>query len=290
MDINRVRYFNVFAETGSLVRASELLHISQPALSKALKVLESEISLKLLEADGRGLKLTDAGRRFRDETQPLLSQWMGLSKKIQNQQTTAPQRIASFEVFTTYFLGHLLQFTDLGDLEIHELGPGRMEEAIASGRVDYGITYLPIPKVGVEFIEVGKIEMGVFGISKYTISSFNELPFVIPLFPMEGTPSKVLGLDGWPDHFIPRKVEFRVSMMESALELCRAGSAVAYLPKFMVRLHNRQTKLEYCLKELKCSHPKLLKHRLQSVFLIRRKGMDELKIERMISKSLRALN
>lgn len=35
MDIDRVRYFTVFAETGSVVKASEILHISQPALSIA---------------------------------------------------------------------------------------------------------------------------------------------------------------------------------------------------------------------------------------------------------------
>ena len=65
MDIDRVRYFLTFVDTGSLVKASEVLHVSQPALSKALKVLEVEVGLKLLEADGRGLKLTESGKRFR---------------------------------------------------------------------------------------------------------------------------------------------------------------------------------------------------------------------------------
>jgi len=72
MNIDRVRYFSVFAETGSLVSASEILRISQPALSKALKVLESEVNLKLVESDGRGLRLTESGKRFRDQTNPLL--------------------------------------------------------------------------------------------------------------------------------------------------------------------------------------------------------------------------
>ena len=82
MDIDRVRYFNTFAETGSLVRASEILHVSQPALSKALKTLEGEVGLRLLESDGRGLKLTEAGKRFRDETRPLLTEWINVSKKF----------------------------------------------------------------------------------------------------------------------------------------------------------------------------------------------------------------
>ena len=104
MDIDRVRYFTTFAETGSLVKASQILHISQPALSKALKTLEVEVGMCLLEADGRGLKLTEAGKRFRDETRPLLMEWMNLSKKLQDHESWKPSRIASFEVFTTYFL------------------------------------------------------------------------------------------------------------------------------------------------------------------------------------------
>lgn len=82
MDIDRVRYFNIFADTGSLVKASEILHISQPALSKAIKVLESEVGLQLVEADGRGLKLTQAGQRLREESSALLAHWLDLPKKF----------------------------------------------------------------------------------------------------------------------------------------------------------------------------------------------------------------
>lgn len=287
MDIDRVRYFNMFAETGSLVKACEVLHISQPALSKALKTLEAEVGITLLESDGRGLKLTEAGKRFRDETRPLLEEWINVSKKIRDLETWAPSRIASFEVFTTYFLGHLLNYADLENLEIHELGPGRMEQAVADGKVDLAITYNPVPKAGVDFIECAKIKMCVFGLESFKSKKFAELPFVIPLMPAEGTPSKVMGLDGWPDHLFQRKVKYRVSMMESAMEFCRVGQAVAYLPEFVVQLHNKRVQPEFRLKELK--HPLPDKDCKQSVYLIRRHGNSETALERQIAKSLRAL-
>lgn len=287
MDIDRVRYFTTFAETGSLVKASEILHISQPALSKALKTLESEVGMKLLEADGRGLKLTDAGKRFRDECSPLLSEWMNLSKKIRDQQTWQPSRIGSFEVFTTYFLSHLLNFVELENLELHELGPGKMEQAVADGKIDLAITYNPVPKAGVDFIEVTKIKMGVFGIDPFKTKKFAELPFVIPLLPAEGTPSKVMGLDGWPDHLFERHVKYRVTMMESALSLCREGHAVAYLPEFVVQLHNKKMQPDYRLRELK--QPLNEKDGKQAVYLIRRHGVSETALERQMAKSLRSL-
>lgn len=288
MDIDRVRYFTTFAETGSLVKASEILHISQPALSKALKTLESEVGLTLLEADGRGLKLTEGGKRFLNEARPLLQEWMSISKKIRDQQTWKPSRIGSFEVFTTHFLGHLLKYVDLENLELHELGPGKMEQAVADGRIDLAITYNPVPKSGVDFTEITKIKMGVFGIDSYKSKKFADLPFVIPLQPAEGTPSKVMGLDGWPDHLFERTVKYRVSMMESAFELCREGVAVAYLPEFVVHLHNKRVQPEFRLRELK--HPLNEKEGKQSIYLIRRHGSSESSIERQIAKSLRSLS
>ncbi len=287
MDINRVRYFTTFADTGSLVKASEILHISQPALSKALKTLESEVGLNLLEADGRGLKLTAAGKRFRDESAPLLNDWLNISKKVRDHQTWKPSKIASFEVFTTYFLGHVLNYVELENLELHELGPGRMEQAVADGRVDLAITYNPVPKAGVDFIEVSKIKMGVFGVDAFKNKKFAELPFVIPLHPAEGTPSKVVGLDGWPDHLFERNVKYRVTMMESALSICREGHAVAYLPEFVVQLHNKKMQPEYRLRELKQPLPE--KDGQQSVYLIRRHGAEETALERQLAKSLRNL-
>ena len=287
MDIDRVRYFNVFAEAGSLVRASAVLGISQPALSKALRALETETALKLVEPDGRGLRLTEAGKRFRDITAPLLSEWMSVPKDVRENTSVDPVRIASFEVFTTYFLGQLNDFTELTELEIHELGPGKMEQAVAEGKADLALTYAPVPRAGVDFTEVGKINMGVFGRSELSSLGFDELPFVVPLLPAEGTPSKIQGLDGWPDHRWKRKIDFRVTMMESALELCRQGVCAAYLPEFVARLHNRRLLPEFRLKELRAPLPQ--KERAQSVYLVTPSGSDETKLHRQLAKAIRSL-
>jgi DNA-binding transcriptional LysR family regulator len=163
-----------------------------------------------------------------------------------------------------------------------------MEQSVADGKIDLAITYNPVPKSGVEFVEVTKIKMGIFGTEQYKSTKFSELPFAIPLLPAEGTPSKVMGLDGWPDHLFERNVKFRVTMMESAMELCREGRAVAYLPEFVVHLHNKRALSEFRLREFKNPLPE--KDRKQSVYMIRRQGTTETSIERQLAKSLRSLN
>jgi DNA-binding transcriptional LysR family regulator len=287
MDIDRIRYFLAFCETGSLVKASEILRISQPALSKAFRLLEEELGLKLLEQEGRGLKLTESGQAFRKEVSPILNQLLSIPKKIQGTSNQLPTRIGTFEVFSTYFLSRLMEFINIEALEVYEFIPGQLEEALTGNLIDIGITYIPIPKSGVDFTEITKIKMGIFGLKQFQNSNYETLPFVIPLSPLAGTPSKVVGLDGWPDHKFKRKIKFRVTLMESAIELCRKGHAVAYLPEFIVNLHNENVKAEYKLLELQS--PLSQKERMQSVFTVKRKESTESKIERNIAKAIRSL-
>ena len=54
-------YLVVFSENGSLLKSSELLHISQPSLSKAMKKLEDELDLTIFERQANKMKLNEAG-------------------------------------------------------------------------------------------------------------------------------------------------------------------------------------------------------------------------------------
>jgi DNA-binding transcriptional LysR family regulator len=64
MNLHALRLFHVIASSGSVTRASELLNISQPAITAQVKKFEKEISLSLLKPQGRGIALTDAGEQM----------------------------------------------------------------------------------------------------------------------------------------------------------------------------------------------------------------------------------
>lgn len=69
----QLRMFVVTARLGNISRASEELHISQPALTRALKEFESQISTVLFERTTRRLALTPEGERFLPTAQRLLN-------------------------------------------------------------------------------------------------------------------------------------------------------------------------------------------------------------------------
>ena len=61
MDIKELTYFKTVVESGSILRASKELHISQPPLSRMMKNLENELNTKLF-IRGKELKLTESGK------------------------------------------------------------------------------------------------------------------------------------------------------------------------------------------------------------------------------------
>lgn len=71
MELTQLRYFLSVATTQHMTRSAELLHIAQPALSKAIAGLEKELGVPLFERRGRGLFLTPCGALLRDRLLPL---------------------------------------------------------------------------------------------------------------------------------------------------------------------------------------------------------------------------
>ena len=74
MDIRQLRTFVHVAELGSFSKAADRLHIAQPALSRQIRLLESELKAALFIRHGRGVRLTDAGTLFLDRASGILRQ------------------------------------------------------------------------------------------------------------------------------------------------------------------------------------------------------------------------
>jgi DNA-binding transcriptional LysR family regulator len=64
VNLLQLRYFRRIANVQSVTQVAEEYHISQPAISKIIKTLETELGVKLFDREGKFIKLNDNGRIF----------------------------------------------------------------------------------------------------------------------------------------------------------------------------------------------------------------------------------
>ncbi|MET7430819.1 LysR family transcriptional regulator [Streptomyces flaveolus] len=75
VDSRLLRSFLAVAEEGSLVRAAERVYVSQPALTKQIRQLETRLGVRLFERSRTGMALTDAGRELARRAPDVLAAW-----------------------------------------------------------------------------------------------------------------------------------------------------------------------------------------------------------------------
>ncbi len=73
MEIRTLRYFLAVAREENMTRAAEILHVTQPTLSKQLKSLEYELGKKLFTRHSFSIRLTDEGILLRNRAEDLIS-------------------------------------------------------------------------------------------------------------------------------------------------------------------------------------------------------------------------
>ena len=74
LNLRQLRYFIAVAEELNFRRAAERLFVTQPPLSRQIKLLEETIGAKLFERNRQGVQLTDAGNAFLADAQSLVQE------------------------------------------------------------------------------------------------------------------------------------------------------------------------------------------------------------------------
>jgi DNA-binding transcriptional LysR family regulator len=74
LNLERLRTLDALARHGSVSGAAEGLHVTTSAVSQQMSKLEREVGQQLLAKNGRGVRLTDAGRLLADHAARILSQ------------------------------------------------------------------------------------------------------------------------------------------------------------------------------------------------------------------------
>jgi DNA-binding transcriptional LysR family regulator len=146
MELRHLRYFQAVAEDLSFSRAAHRLHVAQPALSRAIKQLESDLGASVFERTRHRVRLTPAGAVLLRETASLLQHFEESVRRVRR--TAAGEegelRLGYIGPPTQPFLGRLLheyrKRFPLVSIHLEERTPERVWEMVAKGRLSAALT------------------------------------------------------------------------------------------------------------------------------------------------------
>ncbi len=146
MTFQQLKYVIKIVETGSISAAAKELFVSQPSLSKAVMDLEYELETTLFIREKKGIRLTDAGRKFVAHARQVIDQ-MGViesefkgTNEIRNTYSVAAQHynfvVQAFSEIVKEFGGDNYEFY------IKETTTAGILDEVSSGQSELGILYL----------------------------------------------------------------------------------------------------------------------------------------------------
>ncbi|MBL8752296.1 MAG: LysR family transcriptional regulator [Planctomycetes bacterium] len=197
LNFHHLRYFHVVAREGSIARAGEVLHTSQPAISTQLRQLEQALGEKLFQRQGRGLSLTEAGRLVQGYAEQIFGLGRELLDAVRDRPTGAPLRVqigvcdAVPKDLSFRLLEPLLRGPERSRVVVHEDRAERLLAALATFELDLVIADGPIAtgsRVKAFHHPLGESAIGVFGRADRVKAlrgtfpaSLRGAPFLLPL-------------------------------------------------------------------------------------------------------------
>ena len=182
MDFKRLGYFAHVAELGSLLRTSEKLGITQPSLSRQMRLLEQDLGVTLFRRGARGMTLTEAGQvLYRRITGPLREIGHALYEVRSIPTETGGDVVLGLPPTMVQLLaGPLARRVATSapniSLRIVDSYSGHLLQWIRAGELDAAILYGPTP-AGINAAKLAEDELMLVGPPQSPLASAGVLDF-----------------------------------------------------------------------------------------------------------------
>ncbi len=164
MELRLLQYFLTVVNEGSITKAAEILHITQPTLSRQMQDLEEEIGACLMIRGKRAVKLTDKGYLFKQQAENIV----GLTDELfhtfsdEKEIVCGTIRVGSTEALGSRVLAaYMKKFQEKYPRVLFDLYNGmadNVKEMVEHGELDLGFVLDPIDISKFEYIKLPKIE------------------------------------------------------------------------------------------------------------------------------------
>ena len=248
MDLKQLEYFVRVAELGSFTRASSVLEIAQPALSRQVRLLEVELRQNLLLRNGRGVTTTDAGKLLLEHGRGILHQVARAREDLGRVRGALAGRVALglppsiAKMLTVPLTREFRKRLPSASLSISEGLSISMQEGLLTGRLDIAVLYNPSPSPELDTQPLMEEELYLIALRAprtpsttktralpITLKEVAELPLVIPSRPNAIrmlVETQMAGIGCKP------LVSLEIDGVAAILDLVADGAGNAILPRY----------------------------------------------------------
>ena len=247
--------FHAVSRLGSVSRAASELHLTQPAVSIQLKLLEETAGAPLLEKAGRGVRLTAAGELVAGYAARILDLWREAGDEMAAQQGLFSGTLRVGAVTTAEYLLPPLLVAFAGqhpDVKV-KLQVGNRDEIVrmlAAQEVDLAIMGRPPAELKTSAVAFARHPMAFLASPKHPVMgrrrpTLADLVDANLLARERGSGTRTTLERVYKDAGVPLRIDSELSSNEAIKHMCAAGLGVAFLS-----LHTCALELEAGLLEL----------------------------------------
>lgn len=188
--LNQLQIFLKIVQTQSVTKASEELHLTQPAVSIQLKNFQHQFDIPLTEVVGRKIYITDFGREIAEAAENIINQVYAINYKTLAYKGQLTGRLKISVVSTgkyvmPYFLTNFMQHHSGIELMMDVTNKNKVVESLENNEVDFALVSILPNTLNIEKLDLLQNKLYLVGSAEtkfkkatYTKEIFKELPLI----------------------------------------------------------------------------------------------------------------
>lgn len=254
MDIRELEYFVTVAELQNFTSAAHKLHISQPAISKAIHKLEEELGFQLLDRTQKKILLTEEGSVFLDLAKDILARMAAAFNTMAQYKnlTRGTFRIAVPPLLGAYVFPQL--FADFKKsypalaMSVFEDGSSTAVDLVQQEEVHVGLVILPSNLTELHSHLITSQEIVVclptdHPLSRQSFLTFEQLKDEPIILYNEGFVLRKIILDEYEKYNLTPRVVLSTNQFQTIKALVAKGVGISFLPKNSIKVVNHVAKI-----------------------------------------------